>query len=125
MRAPALSQPAKAAFFSVGGRVWVMGVLNATPDSFYPESRASDVSSALERAAILIRDEADVIDIGGESTRPGSASVPQSVELARVIPILEAVRERWPAMPLSIDTQKAEVARQAIEEGASVVNDIS
>jgi dihydropteroate synthase len=102
-----------------------MGVLNATPDSFYEGSRAPEILPGLERAGALIEQGADVLDIGGESTRPGAPSVPLALELERVIPLIEAVRARWPAVPISIDTQKAEVARQAIARGANLVNDVS
>ena len=90
-----------------------MGVLNATPDSFYAGSRG------------LPNEAADIIDIGGESTRPGAEEISVAVELDRVLPVIDAVHERWPDVPLSIDTQKAEVARQALEHGVSVVNDVS
>jgi dihydropteroate synthase len=102
-----------------------MGVLNATPDSFYADSRTPDAGVALANAAQMIQEGADVMDIGGESTRPGAAPVPHDEELARVLPIIDALHARWPDIPLSIDTQKAEVARQAAARGASVINDIS
>ena len=102
-----------------------MGVLNATPDSFYPDSRAAGVPQALVKATPLIEEGADVLDIGGESTRPGADSVPLEVELERVIPVVVAVKQRWPSLAVSIDTQKAEVARQALARGADVINDIS
>ena len=124
MTGPKLSQPANAEFLSQG-RVWIMGVLNATPDSFYPDSRALEIPDALTKAERMIQDGADVLDIGGESTRPGASPVSPSVELERVIPLIDAIHERWPHIPLSIDTQKADVAREALAHGASVVNDIS
>ena len=73
----------------------------------------------------MIQEEADILDIGGESTRPGARDVPADEELSRVLPVLEELRERWPGMPLSIDTQKAVVAREALRRGAAVVNDVS
>ncbi len=102
-----------------------MGVLNITPDSFYAGSRTPHVESALHAVNQMIEEGADVLDVGGASTRPGAEEIPDSVELARVLPVIEAVRERWPHMPLSIDTQKAVVAREALARGARIVNDIS
>ena len=124
MKGPTLSPPAKAEFLNQG-RVWIMGVLNATPDSFYPDSRAVTVEDALAKADVLIREGADVLDIGGESTRPGASPVSQQEELDRVLPLVDAIHTRWPDLPLSIDTQKAEVARQALAHGATLINDIS
>jgi dihydropteroate synthase len=102
-----------------------MGVLNATPDSFYPQSRVSDISQAAAKAGQMIDEGADVLDIGGESTRPGAAPVSLSEELDRVLPVVEALHQRWPSQILSIDTQKAEVARRALASGAGLINDIS
>jgi dihydropteroate synthase len=102
-----------------------MGVVNATPDSFYPSSRAAAPEAAMAQAAPMVAEDVDVVDVGGESTRPGAEPVTQSEELGRVLPVLDALRARWPHLPLSIDTQKAAVARQAIQHGASLVNDVS
>ncbi len=102
----------------------IMGILNATPDSFYPDSRAGDRERALERALAMVDDGADILDIGGESSRPGAVYVDETVELERVIPIIESVRSRT-AVPISVDTRKARVAREAIAAGADLVNDIS
>ena len=124
MRGPKLSQSVKAEFLNQG-RVWIMGVLNVTPDSFYPDSRAMEITDALEKAERMIQEGADVLDIGGESTRPGASLVSLSMELERVIPLIDALRHRWPDIPISIDTQKAAVTRQALAHGASLVNDIS
>src|SRR4051812_20393334 len=120
MRGPALSQPAKLDFLK--GRVWIMGVLNVTPDSFYPASRMPHVLTALSHADTMIQEGADLLDIGGESTRPGAAPVSLPVELERVLPALDALHRHWPAIPISIDTQKAEVARQAAAHGAAIIN---
>jgi dihydropteroate synthase len=106
-------------------RTGVMGVLNATPDSFYPGSRALQTKTALHLAKVMIQDGADALDIGGESTRPGAEAVSAELELERVLPVIDAIRCHWPKIPLSIDTQKAEVVRQAIARGASLINDIS
>ncbi|MBI5631544.1 MAG: dihydropteroate synthase [Elusimicrobia bacterium] len=102
----------------------VMGIVNATPDSFYPESRAPGVVAAVERALELCREGADFLDIGGQSTRPGSEPVPEAEELGRVIPALKALGGRV-SVPISVDTDKAEVARQALKAGAAVLNDVS
>ncbi len=102
-----------------------MGVLNITPDSFYAGSRTPQVESALQAAQYMIDEGADALDLGGESTRPGAEEIPESIELARILPVLEALRDRWPDVPLSIDTQKAAVARKALARGVRIVNDIS
>ncbi|MDD4902983.1 MAG: dihydropteroate synthase [Candidatus Bipolaricaulis sp.] len=105
-------------------RVLVVGILNATPDSFFERSRAPSPSAAVERALRMVEDGADIIDVGGESSRPGSAPVPEEEETARVIPILEGIRRRTDVL-LSVDTTKAAVAAEALRAGASMVNDIS
>ncbi len=105
-------------------RVHVMGILNVTPDSFSDGGRFLRLDDALRRAEEMIEEGADVIDIGGESSRPGSAPVPLAEELDRVIPVVEALARRISA-PLSVDTYKAEVARRALDAGAALVNDIS
>jgi dihydropteroate synthase len=102
-----------------------MGVLNVTPDSFYASSRSAHRQSALQAAEAMIQEGADILDIGGESTRPGAQAISPSVEWERVGSVIEAMSERWPNFPFSIDTQKATVAREAITRGVSVVNDIS
>lgn len=102
----------------------VMGILNVTPDSFSDGGTYLRLEPALLHAEKLIRDGAQVIDIGGESTRPGAAPVSESEELERVIPVIEAVRRRF-SIPISIDTQKFEVARRAVDAGAEIVNDIA
>jgi dihydropteroate synthase len=120
-----LSQQPNLSFLSQRGRIWIMGVLNATPDSFYAGSRTPSVEDALTKAGQMIEEGADLLDIGGESTRPGALPISGEDELARVLPIVKALQERWPEVPLSIDTQKADVARQAAAHGARVINDIS
>jgi len=102
----------------------IMGVLNVTPDSFYDGGRYTRQDKALRRAEQMIEEGVDIIDVGGESTRPGSERVGLEEEIKRVIPIIEKIRENFD-LPISIDTYKAEVARQAIEAGANMVNDIS
>jgi dihydropteroate synthase len=108
----------------LGPRTLVMGVLNVTPDSFSDGGKFLDVQKAIEHAIALEREGADLIDIGGESTRPGSESVSAEEELRRVLPVLD-VLQRVLKIPVSIDTQKAEVAEAALEAGAQMINDIS
>ncbi|MCX6828608.1 MAG: dihydropteroate synthase [candidate division Zixibacteria bacterium] len=102
----------------------VMGILNVTPDSFSDGGRYAELDAAVERACRIIEERGDIIDIGGESSRPGSEPVALKDELERVIPVVLAVR-KISEIPISIDTTKAEVARQAIEAGADIINDIS
>ena len=101
-----------------------MGVLNVTPDSFSDGGQFLSLQSALAHAEQMINEGADVIDIGGESTRPGSESVSEQMEIDRVIPVVEQLRSRT-TIPISIDTTKATVARAALDAGAEIVNDIS
>ncbi|MDJ0840436.1 MAG: dihydropteroate synthase [Acidobacteriota bacterium] len=103
-------------------RPLIMGILNATPDSFSDGYHTLD--SALAHAQRLVLDGADILDVGGESTRPGSESVSTAEELERVTPLIETLRQRYD-LPLSVDTQKPEVARAAIEAGADIVNGVS
>ncbi len=107
-----------------GERTLIMGVLNATPDSFSDGGRHLDPERAAARAGQMIEEGADILDIGGESTRPGARPVEASEELKRVLPLLRILRQRYPETPLSIDTYKAEVARAAVEHGADMINDI-
>ncbi|TDF91565.1 dihydropteroate synthase [Paenibacillus piri] len=108
----------------VGNRTAIMGILNVTPDSFSDGGRYQELPAAVERARRMVEEGADMIDIGGESTRPGSETVTLERELERVIPVVRALREAGIRVPLSIDTYKAEVARQALEAGAHILNDI-
>ena len=105
-------------------RPLVMGILNVTPDSFSDGGEFIDLEKAVERAIEMERQGADVIDIGGESSRPGAEPVPEDIELDRVIPVIDALRSES-QIPISIDTYKATVAQVAIETGADIVNDIS
>ncbi len=102
----------------------VMGIVNMTPDSFYDGGKYNDPEKALGRISSLIRDGADIIDIGGESTRPGSLGISAEEELQRVIPVIEAVSGEFDTV-ISVDTTKAVVAEEALKCGASMVNDIS
>jgi dihydropteroate synthase len=99
-----------------------MAVLNVTPDSFYEPSRADGVAASLERARALVAEGADVLDVGGESTRPGAVAVSEADELARVIPVIEAA-SAW--VRCSVDTVKASVARAAVAAGATLLNDVA
>jgi len=107
-----------------GERTLVMGILNVTPDSFSDGGRFFTLDTALRQAERMAADGADILDIGGESTRPGSDPLPAEKELARILPVIEAAAARLPT-PLSVDTYKAMVARRAVEAGAAMVNDIS
>ena len=102
----------------------IMGVVNVTPDSFFSQSRSEDTGHAIGVATRMAAEGADWIDIGGESTRPGAKSVTLDDELARVIPAIEGIRSELPEICISVDTRRAEVARQALELGANMVNDV-
>lgn len=102
----------------------VMGILNVTPDSFSDGGRHADPGAALRHARRMIAEGAEIIDIGGESTRPGSLAVPAEEEIRRVAPVVEALRREWEGL-ISIDTSKAAVARAGIAAGADIVNDVS
>ncbi|NSW54694.1 MAG: dihydropteroate synthase [Armatimonadetes bacterium] len=101
-----------------------MGILNVTDDSFSGDGLGADSMSAVEQAARFVADGADILDIGGESTRPGSEPVPVQQELDRVVPVITALRAAID-VPLSVDTSKPEVARQALSAGAHIINDIN
>jgi dihydropteroate synthase len=107
---------------SLGAKTYVMGIVNATPDSFSGDGVLG--ASAVERALKMVDDGADILDIGGESTRPGAAVISAEGEKRRVLPLLEALVKKV-EVPISIDTTKAEVARAALDAGASIINDIS
>jgi dihydropteroate synthase len=108
----------------LGRRTHVMGILNVTPDSFSDGGRFVSMDRARAYAHEMVMAGVDIIDIGGESTRPGAEPVPEDEELGRIIPIIEYLSDEFP-VPLSVDTYKASVARKALEAGASMVNDIS
>lgn len=101
-----------------------MGVLNVTPDSFSDGGKFLDPNAAVERALEMERDGADILDIGGESTRPGANPLPADEELSRILPVLKRLRRKL-KIAISIDTQRAEVAEEAIAQGAVIVNDVS
>lgn len=109
---------------TLGGKTLIMGILNVTPDSFSDGGVFSSPEKAIEHALQMEAEGADIIDVGGESTRPGSSSVPVNAELKRVIPVIQGLAKKI-KIPLSIDTKKARVAKEAVEAGAEIVNDIS
>lgn len=109
--------------FSLGNKALVMGILNVTPDSFSDGGRFQSLEFAISRAEEMIAEGVDMIDIGGESSRPGAPSLPLAQELERVMPVLYALRDM--GKPLSVDTTKPEVMREAILAGADMINDIN
>jgi dihydropteroate synthase len=108
----------------LGARTLVMGILNVTPDSFADGGRHADLDAAVDAGVRMAADGADIIDVGGESTRPGAEPLPEDEELRRVIPVVERLAARVP-VPISVDTYKARVAREAVAAGAAIVNDVS
>jgi len=110
--------------FVIGGRPWLMGVLNVTPDSFYDGGRYFSVEKAVARGLELVSQGIDILDIGGESSRPGSKPISAQEEMERVLPVIRGLRSRVSCL-LSIDTTKASVARAALAEGVEIINDIS
>jgi dihydropteroate synthase len=113
--------------FDWGKRTYVMGVLNVTPDSFSDGGEFQTVNAAVDRVVQMVSAGVDIIDIGGESTKPGAIPVDAATELARVIPVIEAIRQHLEVqqIPISIDTTKSAVARSAIAAGADMINDVS
>lgn len=103
----------------------IMGILNVTPDSFSDGGKHFDLDDAVMRAANMVAEGADIIDIGGESTRPGADFIPVDEEIRRTVPVIRAIRASGLTTPISIDTRKAAVARAAIEAGANLFNDVS
>ncbi|MGH7444587.1 MAG: dihydropteroate synthase [Longimicrobiales bacterium] len=106
-------------------RPLVVGILNLTPDSFYDGGRHATPADAVARAEQLISDGAAILDIGGESTRPGAQPLDVRTELERVMPVIETLGRRWPEIPLSVDTMKAEVAEAVLDAGAAIINDVT
>ena len=111
--------------FDCSERTLVVGILNVTPDSFSDGGRYLDPATAIAHATRMVDDGADILDVGGESTRPGSTPVSADEELERVHPLIERLAELHPAVPVSIDTRKADVAAEALDAGATIVNDVS
>ena len=108
----------------LGLRTLIMGILNVTPDSFSDGGCFLSPAKAIAQAVKMVDEGADIIDIGGESTRPGAESVPLKEEIRRVVPLVKAILKEV-SVPISVDTYKSEVARQAMDEGAHIINDIS
>ena len=109
--------------FKIGKRTYIMGILNFTPDSFSDGGKFDNIDAAVEHVKEMIESGADIIDIGGESTRPNHTPVEEAEEISRVVPIIKAIREKFD-VPISIDTYKAKVAEKAIEAGANLINDV-
>lgn len=124
MLSPQLTLNCKGRLLSIEAPI-VMGILNRTPDSFYDGGKINDLDSTVRKAGQLLEEGASIIDIGGMSSRPGAAVVSVSEELNRVLPAIQAILEKYPETIISIDTVHAAVARQAIEVGAAMINDIS
>jgi dihydropteroate synthase len=113
--------------FNWGARTYVMGILNVTPDSFSGDgiiAKGDAVQVSIEQANSFAASNVDVLDVGGESTRPGSAPVTVDEELQRIIPVIHALREKFPDTLISIDTHKAHVAEEAVKAGAHIINDV-
>jgi dihydropteroate synthase len=115
---------ARSRCLDLADHVHVMGILNVTPDSFSDGGAYERPTPAFERAMVMVSEGADIIDVGGQSSRPGSRPVPEEEELARVVSVVERIREEWDG-PISIDTYRTRVASEAIQAGASIVNDIT
>jgi len=108
----------------LGERTLIMGILNVTPDSFSDGGKYNDPERAVRHALQMIADGADLIDLGGESTRPGHQPVSEQEELERVVPVVEALHREAPHIPISVDTYKSRVAREALKAGAHIINDV-
>ncbi len=106
-----------------GERTLIMGILNVTPDSFYDGGRYSEVDAALNRVREMVEEGADIIDIGGFSTRPGASPVPPEEEIRRVVPVLKRIKQEMPEVTVSVDTFVAATAREVLEAGADIIND--
>lgn len=109
--------------FATTGHTYIMGILNVTPDSFSDGGKFNQINAALKHAEEMIGDGADVIDIGGESTRPGYTKISDEEEIDRVVPVIEAVKKEF-EIPISVDTYKSRVAEAAAQAGADLINDI-
>ncbi len=107
-----------------GQRTFVMGIINVTPDSFSGDGLIDRLDEVVRRARAMVEAGADILDVGGESTRPGHVPVPADEELRRVIPAIRAIREVLPEVPISVDTNKAVVAEAALAAGATMINDV-
>ncbi|KAL2912186.1 trifunctional dihydropteroate synthetase [Polyrhizophydium stewartii] len=117
--------PVRSGVWRVTDRTFIMGILNATPDSFSDGGSFSTADAAVARAAEMIAEGVDIIDVGGQSTRPHAVEVSEREETDRVVPVIQAIRKRFPDIPISIDTYRAAVAQAAVDAGADLINDIS
>ena len=102
----------------------IMGILNITPDSFYKNSR-TDLTNLIEKAQLMIDEGADFLDVGGFSSRPGAIDIPEDDELRRVIPAIDLLVKKFPDIPISVDTFRSKVAKEAVKAGAALINDIT
>ena len=109
--------------FELGKKTYIMGILNVTPDSFSDGGKFNNIDAAVAHALEMIEEDVDIIDIGGESTRPGHIAVSEEEELERIVPIIKEIRKHTD-IPISIDTYKGKVAEEAIKAGASLINDV-
>ena len=109
--------------FKLGERTYIMGILNVTPDSFSDGGKFNEIEAAVKQAKRLVLDGADIIDIGGESTRPGAEYVTEEEEIKRVVPIIQAIKKELD-ITISIDTYKSKTAEEAVKAGADIINDI-
>lgn len=109
--------------YKLGDRTYIMGILNVTPDSFSDGGKFNEIEAAVIQAKKLVEDGADIIDVGGESTRPGAEYVSEDEEIKRVVPIIEAIKKELD-ITISIDTYKIKTAEAAIKAGADIINDI-
>ena len=109
--------------FDTKQHCYIMGILNVTPDSFSDGGKYNEMDAALFHAEEMVREGADILDVGGESTRPGHIQITEDEEIARVAPVVEALKKRF-EVPISIDTYKSKVAKAALTAGADLVNDI-
>jgi dihydropteroate synthase len=109
-----------------GGKPLIMGILNVTPDSFSDGGKFSGLHAAMQQVELMLSEGVDIIDIGGESTRPGAESVAAAEQIQRVVPVIEAIRQQLASdILISIDTTLSEVAKAALEAGANMINDVS
>ena len=109
--------------YKLGERTYIMGILNVTPDSFSDGGKFNEIEAAVNQAKKLVEDGADIIDVGGESTRPGAEYVTEEEEIKRVVPIIKAIKKELD-VTISIDTYKSKTAEEAIKAGADIINDI-
>lgn len=108
----------------LGEKAYLMGILNVTPDSFYDGGNYTDTKEAIKQALKMVDEGADIVDVGGESTRPGAEAVKEEEEIKRVIPVIEGIRKKSD-IPISIDTYKSKIAEKAIQAGANIINDVA